>query len=191
MAVKVKRLLTPEDIEHMMKCGQLSEDDFFELVNGEIVWLAPSFDPQAWTGSLMIAALTPFAKGLGGRVLDSSAGFRVGADLKQLRGPDVSLVTKERLHILRGNAFAMGAPDLAVEVLSTGQYGEAYAVSKRSEYFAAGAKVIWFADLRTRTVREYLPGSDEVRIFHAEDEITLDAIAPGFRCRVGEFFPED
>jgi Uma2 family endonuclease len=188
MAVEVKRLLTPEDIERMMQCGQLNEDDVLELVNGEIVWLAPVSTSHGGSSARIGARLVPFADDIGARVHDSSAGFMVGENLQQLRSPDVSLVTKERLDILRQGAFARGAPDLAVEVLSEGQHGEAYARPKIAEYFAAGCKVVWFVDLRTRSVREYLAGSPEYRVYSGDAAITLDAIAPGFSCPVSSFF---
>ncbi|MDE3074139.1 MAG: Uma2 family endonuclease [Chloroflexota bacterium] len=46
-----------------------------------------------------------------------------------------------------------GAPDLAVEVLSEGQHGEAYAKPKVREYFEAGAQLVWLVDVNRREVR--------------------------------------
>jgi len=175
----------------MLARGELSFDDQFELVDGEIVYLAPVFDPHSTTCVLISAELVPFARLAGGRVLDSSAGFMVGAELQQLRCPDVSFVSNERLKILRGTGFARGAPDLAAEVLSEGQHGEAYARPKLGEYFAAGSKVVWFVDLRTRTVREYLPAQAEFRVYAEGAAITLGAVAPGFSCHIDRFFPSD
>ena len=186
--VEVKQLLVPEDVERMIASGELDADDAFELVDGEIVRLAPTFDPHSGTCSLLIAELVPFARRIGGRVLDSSMGFMVGDELRQLRCPDVSLVSSQRLHILRGTGFARGAPDLAVEVLSEGQHGEAYARPKLGEYFEAGARVVWFVDLRTQTVREYLAGAREYRQYSGAAPIGLEAVAPGFACPVEVFF---
>jgi|GEM_PF-6410786 Uma2 family endonuclease len=112
----------------------------------------------------------------------------VGENLQQLHSPDVSVITKERLDILRQGAFARGAPDLAAEVLSVGQHGKAYARPKIGEYFAAGCRVIWFVDLQSRSVREYLAGSPEYRVYSGDAAITLHAIAPGFSCPVSSFF---
>jgi len=189
MAVEVRKLLTPTDIEDMIDRGELCSDDMFELVNGEIVWLAPAFNKHGATCMLVGSKLMPFAQQIGAVVVDGQTGFRVGEHLQQLRSPDVSLITKERLDIVPERGFNHGAPDLAVEVLSEGQEAEGYARPKIPEYFSAGAKVVWFLDLRTRTVREYLPNQLEYRVYSTEAEITLDAIAPGFRCRVSEFFP--
>jgi Uma2 family endonuclease len=188
--IEVKQLLTPADVERMLLSGELNWDDNFELVNGEIVPVAPVFDLHGSVCVRIIVAVVPFARTIGARVLDSSVGFMVGGELQQLRAPDVSLVSRERLSILRGVGFAHGAPDLAVEVLSEGQHGEAFARPKLAEYFAAGSKVVWFADLRTQTVREYLPGHREYRLYSGDAAITLDAIAPGASFPVSSFFAD-
>jgi Uma2 family endonuclease len=191
MAIEVKPRLTRADVERMVKSGELPQDEFWEFVNGEIVWLAPVNHPQGAICALISYQLVGFAKQIGATVFDGQAGFWVGDDFQQLRAPDVSLVTKERRHIVVDEAFTQEAPDLAVEVLSKDQYGRAYQLVKLEEYFAAGSKVVWFVDHRDKSVREHIAGQSEYRVYHAGAEITLDAIAPGFSCPVREFFPAD
>jgi Uma2 family endonuclease len=82
------------------------------------------------------------------------------------------------------------APDLAVEVLSQEQQGEAYARPKVAEYLAAGSKVVWLVDYEARNVRSYQAGKAEYTVYSGDDVITLDAIAPGFSAPVSAFFPE-
>src|SRR5690348_4220155 len=123
MAVEVKQLLTPEDIERMVRCGELSQDDFWEFVNGEIVWLAPAAHPQGVICAYIGAKIVPFAREIGGLAFDGQAGFWVGDHYQQLRAPDVSLLTRERRHIVANGRFSAEAPDLAVEVLSDDQFG--------------------------------------------------------------------
>ena len=91
MAIEVRRRLVPADIERMIACGELREQDKFELINGEIVCLAPAYDPQAGACALIIGELAPFCKQIGARLFDSNGGFMVGEGLHQLRCPDVSL----------------------------------------------------------------------------------------------------
>ena len=185
--IEVKQLLTPADVERMLLSGELDWDDSFELVNGEIVPVAPVHSPHSRVCIRIIVALDPFARSIGAKLLDSSVGCIVGEHRQQLRAPDVSLISRERLSILTGG-FVQGAPDLAVEVLSGGQHGEAYARPKLAEYFAAGSKVVWFADLRTQTVREYLSDQREYRLYRGDAAITLDAIAAGASFPVSSFF---
>jgi len=191
MAIEVQRVLTRADVEQMVRTGELRQDDFWEFVNGEIVRLAPAFDPQGPICALIIAEIVPFARQIHGRVGDGQTGFWVGEHFQQLRAPDVSLVTKERLHIVQQQGFNTAAPDLAVEVLSGSEFGRAYSVTKLNEYFAAGSKVVWFVDSRDRSVREHFPNETEFRVYRGDAAITLDAIAPGFSCPVSRFFPEE
>ncbi|HEU0166557.1 MAG TPA: Uma2 family endonuclease [Chloroflexota bacterium] len=188
MAIEVKRLLTPDDVERMVRCGELDESSFWEFVNGEVVWMAPAFEPQGMIVMHIATKVVPFADSIGAYVSDGQAGYWVDHGYRQLRSPDFSLIAGERREMVRTDAFMRGAPDLAVEVLSKGQLGEACAVEKRDEYFAAGGKVVWIVNPGDKTVREYIAGGDEYRVYSGDAEITLDAIAPGFRCPISEFF---
>ncbi len=185
-----KQLLKPKDIELMLKRGEISPDSNWELVDGEIVWLSPANRYHAQVCAAITAALWAFAQRIGARVLAGDPGFLVGAEHQQLRGPDVAVVSKERLDIIeRSSTWGQEAPDLAVEILSPEQHGETYARPKVAEYLAAGAKVVWLVDPDARTVRVYEPNRDEYAIYSADTEINLDQVAPGFLAPVRSFFP--
>jgi Uma2 family endonuclease len=184
MAV-VQRLLTPDDVAGMQLAGELNREEPFELVDGEIVWLAfPSLFHARVVGAICVL-VAPFVERIGGVLFTDGAGFRVGTDFMNLRGPDLALVTRERRHIVPNDAtWGSEAPDLCVEVLSPEQGGEAYARPKTTEYFAAGAKVVWLVNPQNRTLRVYEAGKAEFTTYPETEEVTLDAIAPGFRARV-------
>jgi Uma2 family endonuclease len=184
------QVLTPADVERMLKCGEIDPDARWELVDGEIVWLAPTNWYHAQVVVAVAVALVPFAKQIGAAVLGGDPGFIVGSRHQQLRGPDVALVTKDRLTIFDpAHPWGSEAPDLAVEVLSPEQHGESYAQAKVAEYLAAGGTVVWLVDPDNRTVRVYERGASEHSIYPADNEMTLDAIAPGFSVTVSSFFP--
>lgn len=188
--VIMKPLLKPLDIERMLAQGEFDPDAIFELVDGEVIWLSPTNLYHARVCAAIVAALWPFAKQIGAWLLTAEPGFAVGQLRQQLRAPDVALVTKERFYILPpGRAFATEAPDLAVEVLSAEQHGEACARPKVAEYLAAGAKVVWLVDPDSRTLRSYEPNRNEYAVYSAESKINLDTIAPGFFVPVRSFFP--
>ena len=185
----VTPLLTPEDVLEMLNRGELCTDRPWELIDGEIVWLAASQSYESRTCMRIGGALLPYADAIGAALFDSSGGFVVGSNRRQLRSPDVSLVVKGRLHLINDRGWVAGAPDLAVEVLSQGEYGEAYARVKVPEYLSAGGKVVWLVHPRRRTIREYVAGRGEFLTYSEDAVITLDVIAPGFSAKVSSFFP--
>jgi Uma2 family endonuclease len=185
-----KPLLKPAEVERLLKCGEIDREARWELVDGEIVDLAPTSPRHGQICIAIIEALLPFARRIGAKLFTADTGFLVGALREQLRAPDLALVSRERLHIVEGDrAWATEAPDLAVEVLSPEQHGEAYARGKVAEYLAAGGKGVWLVDPESRAVRVYEAGAGEYAIYPADSAITLEAIAPGFSAPVGSFFP--
>ncbi len=191
--VVVKPLLSPADFERMLESGELPDVDdvTYELVDGEVVRLPQPEWYHAAVGAAIIAELSPFAKRIGALVLGDNAAFVAGEQRQHVRGPDVSLVTHERMHILRrGRRVGSESPDLAIEILSPAQHSDDYARRKVSEYLAAGTKVVWLVDPESRSVRAYEAGKAEYAIYSEEAEITLEAILPGFRTMVSAFFPE-
>jgi len=184
--VEVRKKLTPDDVWSMQERGELP-DKGYELVDGELIEVPPVGDEHGGTSADIIVPLGVFARKTGGRVYDSSTGFMVGPEYRQLRAPDVSYIGPQRVAPYTGR-FIKGAPDLAVEVLSEGQHGQAYAISKIREYFDAGAQLVWFIDLRKQEVRVYRPAADEFAIMRGNAILTLDPIVSGFELRVSDIF---
>ncbi|MBV8084585.1 MAG: hypothetical protein JO247_07195 [Chloroflexi bacterium] len=57
------------------------------------------------------------------------------------------------------------------------------------EYMAAGARVVRLVSPETRTIRAFYAERDDVEVYSGDAEITLDALAPGFRASIAGFFP--
>ncbi|HLG71445.1 MAG TPA: Uma2 family endonuclease [Chloroflexota bacterium] len=192
MAV-VHKLLTPADFEEMANRGEFDQEGcWYELVDGEVICVPNPEWIHAQVIMLIGWALRAFAEQIRAVVMASGVGFIVGEHHQQVRDPDLSLITKQRRDelLVRGRRLVQHAPDLAVEVLSKEQHGEAYAKPKVAEYLAAGAKVVWLVDYEAKTVRAYEAGKAEYTVYSGDDAITLDAIAPGFSAPVSSFFPE-
>jgi len=189
--VVVQPLLTPDDVVGMIEKGELDpHTGQFELVDGEIIWLGfPNLNHNLVVGAIYVL-LVQFAKEIDGIAFVDGAGFIVGPQSRNLRGPDVALVTNERRHTVPDDGkWGEAAPDLAVEVLSREQHGEAYARQKVPEYLGSGGKIVWLVDPDKRTIRVYEVDQPRFRIYSGDSEITLDQIAPGFRAPISSFFP--
>ena len=102
-----------------------------------------------------------------------------------VRIPDVSFVLWEHLPERYGPIPPM-APDLAVEVLSESNT-PAEMERKLREYFAAGTQLVWYFDLKTRTVTVYTAPDRSTVLGESE---TLDGgnVLPGLVIPLRELF---
>ena len=75
---------------------------------------------------------------------------------------------------------------MAVEVVSpSDRFDEV--LEKVQEYLAAGARLVWVALPRTKTVMA-CRSIGEVKILREDDELRGEDVLPGFVCRVKEIF---
>lgn len=159
----------------------------YELVEGRLVSEPlPSFGHgrvAVRIASLLDAHVR--ANGLGA-VVAGDAGFVLSRSPDTVRGPDVAFVSAERSRAADpGRAFE-GAPDLAVEVVSSSNRpGEIHA--KIADYLAAGGQLVWVVDPKTRTVTTYRTLLAPRRLA-ADDLLEGEEVLPGFRIHVSDLF---
>jgi Uma2 family endonuclease len=80
------------------------------------------------------------------------------------------------------------APDLAVEVLSKGNT-KAEMARKLRDYFAAGVRLVWFIDARTRTAKSYT-APDQCQSIGEDGALGGGDVLPGFELALSELFAE-
>ncbi|MBS1791298.1 MAG: Uma2 family endonuclease [Acidobacteria bacterium] len=103
------------------------------------------------------------------------------------RLPDLAFVSNERMPEEGEVDGAVPiAPDLAVEVISPNDMLEKV-TAKIEDYFAAGVRQVWLVSLRSRTVSIY-DSPTKVTILTENEDLTSEAILPGFCCRISEIF---
>jgi Uma2 family endonuclease len=105
-----------------------------------------------------------------------------------VRIPDLSFISRARLaHHRSARAPILPlAPDLAIEVLSEGNTPGEMA-RKVSEYFAAGCRLVWLVDPRTRTVTVYTSLAKPVVLTETQTLMGGDKL-PGFRLPLRKVF---
>jgi Uma2 family endonuclease len=105
-----------------------------------------------------------------------------------VRIPDVSFISWDRLPGREvPNTPILGlAPDLAVEVLSSGNTKREMDLKVR-EYFLAGVRLVWLVDPAKRAVRVYTAPDQSVRLTEGQ---ALDGgdVLPGLRLPLREVF---
>ena len=170
----------------------MTENEFMRLPSDGQKWELVDEEAKATPGSHLRGAsgasvalrLAPFAKGRGA-ITCGTAGFRISGG--NVRSPGAAFTLKERLTDSRpAKGFEAFAPDLAIEILSpTEDFADDF--RKLGEYFASGAKQVWFLEPDTRRATVYRSLLD-AQALGPDDTITGGDLLPGFSCRVAELF---
>ena len=159
-----------------------------ELVDGVLVEKGMGYNEA----DLMLALsgyLRPF-------IVAQNLGLITGADGMMrlfpglVRVPDLAFASWDRIPNRRRptTSIAGFAPDLAIEILSPSNR-KAEMKRKRTEYFAAGVRLVWEVDPRKRIVTTY-DAPEHAMILDAS--MTLDGgdVLPGFSLALADLFAE-
>ena len=176
-----KTLLTAE--EFYLFCCQ--NDGWYELVDGEVIELAPPNDEHGEIAGYTVTAFNNYARprGIGRARVETGYRLRTGPDT--VRGPDVSFVFRPRVEG-RGSGFPVGAPDIAVEVVSPSDTAAELA-RKVAEYLAAGSQRVWVVYPSVRQVLVHR-ADGSVLSYGGDDVITDEELLPGFSLPLSEIF---
>ena len=161
------------------------EDRLCELVDGTLVEKTMGVK-ESNLAALLIYLLYSFIfpRKLG-MVLGADGMIQLRAD--QVRIPDVAFFRSEQL--INGNlpeeAISSVIPDLAVEILSPSNTKNEMD-RKLREYFAAGVRLVWYADHRKRLVWVY-EAVDQVTILDQTGTLDGGTVLPGFTLRVADW----
>src|SRR5260221_6633394 len=114
-----------------------------ELVEGELRTMSPSFGRHSMIAGRVAVDLGAYVRAARlGEILVAEGGYVLSRSPDTLRCPDVSFVARGRE---LGDSFVSGAPDLAVEVISSGDtYSEVD--SKVRDYLRAGCSMVVVVD---------------------------------------------
>ena len=108
------------------------------------------------------------------------AGFKLATDPDTVRGPDLAVISRQRIPDPEPSGFLGLAPDLAIEVLSPGDRpGEVLA--KVGEWLSAGSRLVWVIDPERREARVYRADGSET-VLTADQALDGEEVVPGFSC---------
>jgi Uma2 family endonuclease len=175
---------TIEDLYHV------PDDRKAEIINGEIVFTAPTGDDPGYAGDEVFASLRNYGKRTrSGRAVADNKGFYVDLPYRKSFSPDAAFYTGTR----SGMRFLEGAPVFAVEVRSESDYGakaEEAIAAKRSDYFASGTLVVWDVDLLSEDVVRVYRASDpdHPTIYRRGEMAEAEPAAPGCSMPVNDLF---
>jgi Uma2 family endonuclease len=178
--------LTVHNLEQLQVELQSADTDYqLELQDGNIIVMGPSDIVSSEIGSRLIAFLFAWIEPRKlGRVFDSSGGFVLSDS--NLRAPDVSFVTAERLP-QNQRSFGDLVPDLVVEIKSNTDRVKKLR-EKVKMFLKLGAKIGILIDPDKLTVTVYRP-EEEPLLLNNEDTITIPELLPGWELEVSQLWP--
>jgi Uma2 family endonuclease len=188
--VPTQRILTTSRLPTVNDVVRLADGEpkhLCELVDGFLVEKAMGWR-ESFIGAELLTMLGAFVREQRHRP-GMIAGEQVMTELSpgQVRMPDVAFYSWARFpNGVPDESAPAVAPDLAVEVLSPGNTpGEME--RKRKDYFAAGVRLYWEVDIRTRTVDVYTSPAKPNRL-DQNATLTGGDVLPGFEVKLADLF---
>jgi len=154
-----------------------------ELCEGVVIELSFALSRHEIVKSDINAAVTVWAVGSGrGKVFSETLFVLSSTDAFM---PDVAWLSAERLAAADRRQQFQGAPDLAVEVVSSETAAQ---LEKKIEgYFRHGSRAVWVAYPEQRAVRVHRPDGS-ARLLEGDQVLEDSELLPGFRVAVSAFF---
>ena len=144
-----------------------------ELVRGRVVIMVPVGPGHGKRTVRGSRRLDEFAERHNLGDVRTETGYWLSAGPDDVRGPDISFVSRERLLTEKiFNGFVVQPPDLAVEVTSPND-SESEIAEKVELYLASGVKRVWVLRPDRKTVTVHRPGGDS-HTFAVGDSLTSD-----------------
>ena len=120
-----------------------------------------------------------------GTTYAAETGFLLSRNPDTVRAPDVAFVRAGRPPA-PGRGYYLGAPDLAVEVLSPDDR-PGYVADRVAEWLEAGAQAVWVVDPRIRKVTVHESNRDP-RVLDERASVSGGDLLPGFELAVATIF---
>jgi Uma2 family endonuclease len=158
-----------------------------ELIDGVLVE-KPMGTRESLLGAYMVHLLWSYAEASGLGVVLGEAGF-IRVMPGQVRAPDATFIPWSAFpggEVPEDEAFWSVAPVLVVEVLSPTNT-KAEIDRKLRQLFAAGCKLAWVIDPRTRTAKVHTSPS-RAKELAADGVLDGGKVLPGFRLPLAELF---
>jgi Uma2 family endonuclease len=182
MATTTTGLMTWEDFERLPD----SDGCHRELLEGELQALPPAKAGHSLVAHRAHGILLPIQPGLGRAFLE--AGYKLSQSPATWVQPDVSFLRKERIQTTDEDGYFLGAPELAVEVISPSESG-ADIQCKIVLLLAAGSQAVWVIYPKTKTVQVHLPNGTSFT-YGVKDTVSAPFLLAGWTFPVGKLFED-
>jgi len=182
-AITEKKVWTDQEFMALPQDGHR-----YEIVNGELVDMGNSGALHGNIAIILSSALFAIVNNQKlGALFDSSTAFKMKNGNK--RSPDISFFAKYRLQGITElpTGFLEGAPDLAIEILSSGNTVEEIH-DKLVDYFENGTRLAWIIHPSEHFVLVYRSAQEPDRLLKSVDSLDGEDVISGFVLPVTDLF---
>ncbi len=165
---------------------QLPDGDGFhrELIEGELQILPPAKSKHNLTAKRAFKLLLAIEDQADGQAL-MEAGYKLRSDPATWIQPDVSFLKNERLRATISDDYFLGAPELAIEVVSPSESARDLQ-KKVSLMLKAGCLAVWVIYPEDRTVQIYRPDGSS----YTAETLTAPELLAGWDAPVSSLFED-
>ncbi len=191
----------PTEAEHWTAdmLARLPADGWqYELVQGRIMRMAPTYAHHGDYASAIDVALRPYVRARRlGRVYVGEVGWDLtcpGEAEDTVLASDVAFVRAEQLPLppaRQGKAFTPLAPDLVVEIASPTQFHRPDLGAKARTWLERGVRMVWIVWPDRRCVDVWESGQGRPITVRGEDVLIGGDVVPGFRLPLPAIWDED
>jgi Uma2 family endonuclease len=173
--------------KHLMTWKEFEQlpDEHLEILEGELITLPPPKSGHSTVAAGTFLRLQPLQESGVGRVY-LEAGYKLSEDPATWIQPDVSFVKMERVRATKPNDYFLGAPELAIEVVSPSETAETLN-RKIDRLLAGGSLAVWVIYPNDREVHVFLPDGTSFRR-GLNDVLTIPELLPGWELPVARLF---
>ena len=114
------------------------------------------------------------------------AGYILSLAPLTVRQPDVSVLTKERIHSTALDSYFEGAPEIAIEIVSPSDSAE-YLEAKVKDYLESGSTEVWILYPKTKHIHVF-SRTDAPKLFTEKQTLESSDLLPGFSVKVADLF---
>jgi Uma2 family endonuclease len=168
--------------------------DHYEIVNGEVVEIAPMSDYARLVANRLNRELIRYldTNEIGESCVERLFRIPLPEDRTRNRQPDMAFVSyirwpRDQPYPYTGNARDV-VPDIAAEVVSPGDTADEL-IAKAREYLRGGVRLVWIVYPLAQEIHAYWPGANTIRVYAAADELDAGDVLPGFHTAVAALFP--
>lgn len=172
---------------HLLTWKEFEElpDDDVEILDGELIPVSVPKSGHSLIADITAELMQPLKASSAGRVF-REAGYKLSENPPVLIKPDVSFLKMERVRATKPDQYYLGAPELAVEIVSPSESAETLN-RKVDRLLRGGSLAVWVIYPKSREVWVYLP--DRTSFRRGIDEVlTAPELLPGWELPVARIF---